>query len=89
MESGLLAGAQAFVGRVGSRKTAGVSRAHWWKPRVRRALTGWNRLGVPVSDKGCQRSVDFVVKALSAATTRRGSAWQASKDVLPTGARAT
>jgi hypothetical protein len=31
----------------------------------------------------------FVVKALSAATTRRGSAWQASKDVLPTGARAS
>jgi hypothetical protein len=31
----------------------------------------------------------FVVKALSAATTRGGSAWQASKDVLPTGARAS
>jgi hypothetical protein len=31
----------------------------------------------------------FVVKALSAATTRRGSAWQTSKGVLPTGARAS
>jgi hypothetical protein len=44
---------------------------------------------VPVSDTERQRSVDFVVKALSAATTRGGSAWQASKDVLPTGARAS
>jgi hypothetical protein len=30
-----------------------------------------------------------VVKALSAATTHRGSAWQATKVALPTGARAS
>jgi len=31
----------------------------------------------------------FVVKALPAVTTRGGSAWQTSKGVLPTGARAS
>lgn len=65
------------------------SRARSRERRVRRALTGWCRLGVPASDKGRQRSADqFVVKALPAVTTRGGSAWQTSKGVLPTGALA-
>lgn len=66
------------------------SRARSRERRVRRALTGWCRLGVPASDNGTSEvGGSFVVKALPAVTTRGGSAWQTSKGVLPTGARAS
>ena len=66
------------------------SRARSRERRVRRAPDGWCRSGVPAGDRGRQRSAEFfVVKALPAVTTRGGSAWQTSKGVLPTGARAS
>lgn len=65
------------------------SRVRSRERRARRAPDGWCRSGVPAGDRGRQRSAEFfVVKALPAATTRGGSAWQTSKDVFPTGARA-
>lgn len=69
--------------RVGGRKIIGVGGCKVVRlgltprergPNTRRALTAWCRLGVPAGDVERQRSVDFVVKALPAVTTRRGSA---------------
>jgi hypothetical protein len=75
--------------RVDGRKTGGVVGRDRESGAARRAPDGWYRSGVPAGDRGRQRSAEiFVVKALPAATTRGGSAWQTSKGVLPTGARA-
>jgi hypothetical protein len=76
------------VDRVGGRKTVGVVGRD-------RESGACDELSPDGSGRGCLQATgdvrgrrNFVVKALPAATTRGGSAWQTSKGVLPTGARA-
>jgi hypothetical protein len=86
--SELLAGTQVLVGRVVGRKIGGVSRVCSATTRAtssRRMVPFEGARRRPWDVRGRR---NLVVKALSAATTRGGSAWQTSKDVLPTGARA-
>jgi hypothetical protein len=97
-EPELLAAAQADVGRVGGGNTDGVvgrDRESGAYDELSPDGAGWGCLQAkrcavvrPYVDRTSEVGGSFVVKALPAVTTRGGSAWQTSKGVLPTGARA-
>ena len=79
-----------FFGRVGGGNTDGVVGRD-------RESGAYDELSPDGAGWGCLQATrgtsevggSFVVKALPAVTTRGGSAWQTSKGVLPTGARAS
>lgn len=85
----LLVVRQLIIGRVGGGNTDGVVgrvRESGVRDELSPDGTGWGCLQATKRDVRSRRN--FVVKALPAVTTRGGSAWQTSKGVLPTGARA-
>lgn len=89
-EPELLMVRQLTTGRVGGGNTDGVvgrDRESGAYDELSPDGAGWGCL--QATKRTSEVGGSFVVKALPAVTTRGGSAWQTSKGVLPTGARAS